>query len=90
VVHLVTRGEDPLHIRIVDIRPPNRQDLTTGPASKVAFYQADVSNAEAVQTAFTAPWPDSVDGDLVTVFHSGESQLLYCMVSRIEAHDYAA
>lgn len=72
MVQLISRGEDPRRIRIVDIRRPTRQDLTTGPGSKVAFYQTDVSSAEAVMSAFTAPWPD--DNDIpVTVFHSGKS-----------------
>lgn len=90
MVHLITRGEDPRRIRILDIRPPSRQDLTTGPASKVAFHQTDVSNAEAVLAAFTAPWPDSDDDDVpITVFHSGKSHPL-CNVSRIEALGHVA
>ncbi|KAF8499459.1 NAD(P)-binding protein [Gautieria morchelliformis] len=72
VVQLISRGEDPRRIRIVDIRPPTRQDLTTGPGSKAAFHQTDVSNADAVLAAFSAPWPDADDSDIpVTVFNSG-------------------
>lgn len=58
----------------MDIRPPTRQDLTSGPGSQVAFHKTDVSSAEAVLAAFTAPWPDAEGGEIpVTVFHSGKS-----------------
>lgn len=74
MVQLLSRGEDPRRIRIVDIRAPTRKDLTTGLGSKVAFHQTDVSSAEAVVAAFTAPWPEEDANDIpVTVFHSGKS-----------------
>ncbi|KAF8592054.1 NAD(P)-binding protein [Ramaria rubella] len=82
VVHLVSRGEDPRRIRIVDIRAPTRQDLTTGPASEVAFHQADVSNAEAVMAAFTAPWPEADDVP-ITVFHSAANIRFWERVERL-------
>jgi len=73
VVQLIARGEDPRRVRIIDVRGPTRQDLTTGQAAEVAFHQADVSNAESVKNAFTAPWPDNGGDDVpITVFHSGK------------------
>ncbi|KDQ49986.1 hypothetical protein JAAARDRAFT_142628 [Jaapia argillacea MUCL 33604] len=74
VIHLIRRGEDPSHIRIVDIRPPIRKDLTTGPAQLVEFKQADVANERALLGAFTAPWPSSPGPDQeITVFHTASN-----------------
>ncbi|KAH0834804.1 3-beta hydroxysteroid dehydrogenase/isomerase family-domain-containing protein [Lanmaoa asiatica] len=77
VLQLLERGEDPRKIRILDIRPPTRPDLRTGPAQLVAFLQADVSDAAAVSAAFKAPWPDA-EGELeVTVFHTAANIRFY-------------
>ena len=71
------RGEDPKKIRVLDIRPPSRQDLRTGVAQQVTFLQVDVSNAAAVFEAFKAPWPDT-DGDQgITVFHTAANIRFY-------------
>ena len=51
------RGEHPKQIRVLDIRPPTRPDLTTGSAKDVDFHLVDISNREQVQQAFGAPWP---------------------------------
>jgi len=76
VLHLLARGEDPRRIRVIDIRLPIRKDLTEGAAKDVDFMQVDVSDAEAVQAAFSKPWP-SVPSDKhselepeITVFHT--------------------
>ncbi|KLO17650.1 NAD-P-binding protein [Schizopora paradoxa] len=71
VVHLLVRGEDPRKIRVLDIRAPTRPDLTTGAAALVDFRIVDVSDAEAVRKAFSAPWPSSDDdNEEITVFHT--------------------
>ena len=72
VLHLLSRGEDPRRIRIVDIRRPVRQDLLEGPATQVDFCKADVSDAASVDAAFRKPWPDTHDGPEpeITVFHT--------------------
>ncbi|EGO03594.1 hypothetical protein SERLA73DRAFT_175136 [Serpula lacrymans var. lacrymans S7.3] len=82
VLHLLQRGEDPRRIRIIDIRAPSRPDLKKGEAQKVAFYQADISDAAAVEAAFKAPWPPC-DADAgqpepeITVFNSAASIRFY-------------
>ncbi|KIJ51055.1 hypothetical protein M422DRAFT_74407 [Sphaerobolus stellatus SS14] len=71
VLQLLERGEDPKKIRIVDIRAPTRQDLTTGKAKEVRFVKADVSSPLEVIAAFLTPWEDGIEGYApTTVFHS--------------------
>ncbi|KAL6306081.1 NAD(P)-binding protein [Sparassis latifolia] len=75
VVHLLARGEDPRRIRVLDIRAPVRKDLTEGAAKDVDFLRVDMSDAQAVDAAFTKPWPtDSrASGEPepeLTVFHT--------------------
>ncbi|KAA1473011.1 NAD-P-binding protein [Dentipellis sp. KUC8613] len=79
VCHLLRRGEDPRHIRVLDIRLPTRPDLTTGPANDVDFRQVDVSDKAAVDAAFHAPWP-STGKDApaeTTVFHTAANIRFY-------------
>lgn len=74
------RGEDPRNIRILDIRAPTRHDLTSGPAKDVAFFKVDVSDAEAVDAAFKAPWPvvdDEKSHPETTVFHTAANIRFY-------------
>lgn len=67
--HLVTRGEDPKNIRILDIRAPTRTDLTQGPAKHVEFMRTDVTDEESVIAGFTKPWPPTASRDSdITVF----------------------
>ncbi|KAG2151252.1 3-beta hydroxysteroid dehydrogenase/isomerase family-domain-containing protein [Suillus bovinus] len=80
IIQLLQRGEDPKNIRIIDIRRPTRSDLCTGLATQVAFFQADISNAKAVDDAFQAPWPDSDSLETapeVTVFHTAANIRFY-------------
>ncbi|KAK7036576.1 hypothetical protein VNI00_011509 [Paramarasmius palmivorus] len=69
VIQLLERGEDPQNIRILDVRPPNRRDFTSGPAKDVPFVKVDITNKEDVVAAFSAPWP-TTDSSEVTVFHT--------------------
>src|ERR1700761_6436683 len=71
VLHLLERGEDPSNIRILDIRPPVRLDLTSGIAAKVAFVKVDVTNADDVEAAFSVPWPNAYSKEApLTVIHT--------------------
>ncbi|KAK7457004.1 hypothetical protein VKT23_010307 [Stygiomarasmius scandens] len=73
IQQLLERGEIPENIRNIDIRPSNRRDFASGPASKVAFTPVDLTNAEQVKAAFSAPWP-KIDSNQpepeITVFHT--------------------
>ncbi|OCH91970.1 NAD(P)-binding protein [Obba rivulosa] len=75
VLHLLERGEDPRRIRVLDIRPPSRKDLTEGPARDVDYVVVDVTDVDAVHAAFARPWPAAA-ADLtdpnpeLTVFHT--------------------
>ncbi|CCM04005.1 uncharacterized protein FIBRA_06162 [Fibroporia radiculosa] len=76
VLHLLARGEDPRRIRVIDIRMPARKDLTEGAAKDVDYILVDVTDAKAVDAAFSKPWP-SAQSDVpgapepeVTVFHT--------------------
>ncbi|KAF5366164.1 hypothetical protein D9758_005751 [Tetrapyrgos nigripes] len=71
--HLLERGESPKYIRNIDIRPSNRRDFTSGPASEVAFFPVDLTDAEQVKAAFSAPWPKvghDQPASEITVFHT--------------------
>jgi nucleoside-diphosphate-sugar epimerase len=90
VLNLLTRGQPPESIRIVDFRKPNRDDMLSGPAAQVDFVQADITKPESVTAAFDKPWPSSVSHLPLTVFHTaaiinpGErSKLVYHRCSRV-------
>ncbi len=71
VLHLLQRGEDPSHIRILDNRAASRTDLLKGPASKVQFIQVDITDPAATTAAFLAPWPKPhISTAPLTVFHT--------------------
>ncbi|KAJ7274971.1 hypothetical protein C8J57DRAFT_1224522 [Mycena rebaudengoi] len=71
VLALLQRGEDPRRIRIIDIRPPTRYELTVGEAKKIQFVAADITDAASVEAAFNAAWVDGVSlSSEITVFHT--------------------
>ncbi|KAK8139060.1 hypothetical protein PG984_002440 [Apiospora sp. TS-2023a] len=72
VLHLLERGQQPESIRNVDFRAPNRPDMLKGPASRVGFVQADISDPASVEAAFAEPWPSSSNSreSGLTVFHT--------------------
>lgn len=76
VLHLLQRGEDPRHIRVLDIRLPEREDLQKDKIGEVDFAQVDVTDRRKVEEAFCKPWPvtgnDSEEPEL-TVFHTAAS-----------------
>ncbi|KAG6821113.1 hypothetical protein H0H93_006452 [Arthromyces matolae] len=79
VSSLLERGEDPHCIRILDIRPPVREDLIIAQNKGVAFVQVDISNPTAVEAAFSMSWPSSVPSPLpeLTVFHTAANIRFY-------------
>ncbi|KAF8067715.1 3-beta hydroxysteroid dehydrogenase/isomerase family-domain-containing protein [Lyophyllum atratum] len=82
VASLLERGEDPECIRILDIRPPVREDLLSAQIKGLEFIQVDITDAAAVEAAFTAPWPSSITqpgGTLseLTVFHTAANIRFY-------------
>jgi len=78
VNHLVTRGEHPKNIRILDIRAPTRTDLTQGPAKLAEFIRTDISDEESVIAGFTKPWSSAASrGSDITVFCTAASIRYY-------------
>jgi nucleoside-diphosphate-sugar epimerase len=83
VLQLLHRGEDPRNIRVLDIRPPTRHDLTTGLAKDVEFLRVDISDSAAVDAAFKASWPrkeaDHLEGcrTRITIFHTAANIRFY-------------
>jgi hypothetical protein len=57
VLQLLARGTPPANIRILDIRSPERNDMTEGLAKEVEFIQTDITSAAVVDAAFGKPWP---------------------------------
>ncbi|KAI0469804.1 hypothetical protein GGR56DRAFT_244283 [Xylariaceae sp. FL0804] len=70
ILHLLSRGQSPESIRIVDFRPPDRADMMTGLATNVDFAQADISSAAATTAAFDKSWCPDVAQLPLTVFHT--------------------
>ncbi|PKY04165.1 putative 3-beta hydroxysteroid dehydrogenase/isomerase family protein [Aspergillus campestris IBT 28561] len=65
VTHLLTRGEDPAAIRILDLQAPSDRILNQG----VAYIKTNIVDEESVQNAFSAPWPQAVAQQPLSVFH---------------------
>ncbi len=66
VAHLLMRGEDPAAIRILDLSPPRRKEVSE---NNITYIQTDVGDPKAVQHAFDMEWPDHVKSLPLTVFH---------------------
>lgn len=66
VSHLLTRGEDPAAIRILDLRWPTRDVLDLG----VDYVETNITDDLAVTTAFERAWPAEVDTLPLTVYHT--------------------
>jgi nucleoside-diphosphate-sugar epimerase len=78
VLALLQRGEDPRRIRIIDIRPPTRYELTIGEAKKIQFVAADITNSASVKAAFHAPWADDIPlSTAITVLHTAANLRFY-------------
>ncbi|KAG5637125.1 hypothetical protein H0H81_005718 [Sphagnurus paluster] len=80
VSSLLERGEDPKYIRILDIRPPVRDDIILAQSRGVEFIEVNVSDADAVEKAFNAPWPSAISKAALpelTVFHTAANIRFY-------------
>ena len=69
------RGEDPHHIRLLDISPPVNYVVKDALSCGVQFIKVDVTDAAALEAAFKAPWPKypsstSNTEPEITVFHT--------------------
>ena len=77
--HILTRGEDPKNIRILDIRAPTRTDLTQGPGKLAEFVRTDITDERSVIAGFTKQWPPAASRDSdITVF---------CTAANIRFHE---
>ena len=68
--HLLTRGEDPENIRVLDTsRAPTWTDLTQGLAKLAEFIRTDVVDEGSVIAGFTKSWPltASQDSDITLI-----------------------
>ena len=90
VLQLLARGQPPESIRMLDFREPQREDMQDPPVTLVDFVQTNITQPDSVSAAFTKPWPSSVAGLPLTVFHiaavirPGErSKLVYERCSRV-------
>ncbi|EJD54276.1 NAD(P)-binding protein [Auricularia subglabra TFB-10046 SS5] len=72
VLQLLQRGEDPQSIRVLDIQPVTRPDLLEAQAKGVEFLRVDVSDEDAVLSAFSQPWPRRCEAPL-TVIHTASN-----------------
>lgn len=76
--HLLTRGEDPKNIRILDIRAPTRTDLTQGPGKLAEFVRTDITDERSTIAGFTKKWPPTASRDSdITVFCTAASIRFY-------------
>lgn len=75
---LLDRGEQPTHIRLLDIRPPPSKALQDALKRGVQFIQVDISSSSSVLSAFSSPWPSSVPEDAeITIFHTAANIRFY-------------
>ncbi|KAK4205263.1 hypothetical protein QBC40DRAFT_323211 [Triangularia verruculosa] len=90
VLHLLSRGQPPSSIRILDFAPLSRDDMLSSPAVTCDFVKTDITSAPSVTSAFSKPWPPSVSHLPLTVFHTAalirpqdRHPLLYPLVSNV-------
>lgn len=82
VLNLLSRGQSPSSIRILDFSKPSRSDMTRGEVAAVDYVKTDITDPASVEAAFAKPWPGDVARLPLTVFHTvatirpGERSLL--------------
>ncbi|KAF9446582.1 NAD(P)-binding protein [Macrolepiota fuliginosa MF-IS2] len=75
---LLDRGEHPSHIRLLDLRPPPSTTLKSALKTGVQFIKVDVSDPDAVLSAFSSPWPTTTTTPTpITVFHTAANIRFY-------------
>ncbi|PFH56856.1 hypothetical protein XA68_15851 [Ophiocordyceps unilateralis] len=67
---LQATGVPPQAIRIVDLLPPAQAELASSAGTEVAWFKADITSQQSVDAAFSEPWPATVLGLPLTVFHT--------------------
>ncbi|KAH9477846.1 3beta-hydroxysteroid-dehydrogenase/decarboxylase isoform 1 [Psilocybe cubensis] len=84
VTKLLDRGEDMHNIRLIDIFPPTNHPILLDAIQKgLQFLKVDVTDAEALEAAFTAPWFESAKNNSadaepeLTVFHTAANIRFY-------------
>ncbi|PPQ89257.1 hypothetical protein CVT25_001341 [Psilocybe cyanescens] len=82
VTKLLDRGEDVHNIRVLDIFPPTNHPILLEAIKKgLQFVKVDVTDAGALEAAFTAPWPKTTPtGKMepeLTVFHTAANIRFY-------------
>ena len=85
ITKLLNRGEDPHHIRLLDLNPPtSHHPVVKDSLSKGAkFIKVDITDPVALQEAFAVPWPSvsfssSFESDPgITVFHTAANMRFY-------------
>lgn len=82
MAHLLKRGENPCSIRVLDMNPPKRKDVFTGAGKDIQYFKVDISDPEALEAAFKAPWPTGTDEETpsspeITVFHTAANIRFY-------------
>ncbi|KAI3400488.1 hypothetical protein diail_3109 [Diaporthe ilicicola] len=70
VLNLLSRGQPPSSIRILDFSRPARSDMTHGQVADVDYAKTDVTDPASVEAAFAKPWPSDVERLPLTVFHT--------------------
>ncbi|KKY37203.1 putative 3-beta hydroxysteroid dehydrogenase isomerase family [Diaporthe ampelina] len=82
VLNLLSRGQSPSSVRILDFSKPSRSDMTQGKVAAVGYMKTDITDMASVKAAFAKPWPSDVARLPLTVFHTvaiirpGERSLL--------------
>jgi nucleoside-diphosphate-sugar epimerase len=70
VLNLLSRGQSPSSIRILDFSRPSRSDMTHGKVAAVDHVKTDITDPASVEAAFAKPWPSDVARLPLTVFHT--------------------
>lgn len=82
VLKLLSRGQSPASIRILDFSEPSRSDMLHGEVAAVDYVKTDITDPASVEAALAKPWPSEVARLPLTVFHTvatirpGERSLL--------------
>ncbi|KAF8994047.1 hypothetical protein BDQ17DRAFT_1331334 [Cyathus striatus] len=78
---LLERGEHPANIRLLDLNPPVNYVVKDALNKGVQYVKVDVSDYNALEAAFTAPWADDVKPgepqSEISIFHTAANIRFY-------------
>ncbi|KAF9480975.1 NAD-P-binding protein [Pholiota conissans] len=79
---LLQRGEDPHRIRLLDLNSPTNKDVVDALEKGTQFIKVDMTDADALEAAFKAPWPSpnpsrKQPDTEITVFHTAANIRFY-------------